>query len=54
MLARLFRYGRLSFHGAYINLVTGRTVSIPIDVEAWKRLTAPNRHAPRTRVETNH
>ena len=24
MLARLFRYGRLSYHGGFINLATGR------------------------------
>lgn len=37
MLARLFRYGRLTFHGGFINLATGRASSIPIDVNAWKR-----------------
>jgi PRTRC genetic system ThiF family protein len=30
MLARLFRYGRLSYHGAFINLATGRMSSLPI------------------------
>jgi PRTRC genetic system ThiF family protein len=32
MLARLFRYGRLSYHGAFINLLTGRTAAIPVRV----------------------
>lgn len=54
MLARLFRYGRLAFHGAYINLATGRTVSIPIDVKAWKRLAASVRQPARKRVKSNH
>jgi PRTRC genetic system ThiF family protein len=30
MLARLFRYGRLSYQGAFVNLQTGRTAPIPI------------------------
>lgn len=30
MLARLFRYGRLSYHGVFINLTTGRMASLPI------------------------
>ena len=28
MLARLFRYGRLSYHGGFVNLRTGRTTSL--------------------------
>ena len=31
MLARLFRYGRLSFHGGFVNLQTGRTAPIPVN-----------------------
>jgi PRTRC genetic system ThiF family protein len=30
MLARLFRYGRLSHHGGFINLATGRMVCLPV------------------------
>jgi PRTRC genetic system ThiF family protein len=30
MLARLFRYGRLSHHGGFINLATGRMVSLSV------------------------
>ena len=30
MLARLFRYGRLKYHGGFVNLVTGRVSSLPI------------------------
>jgi PRTRC genetic system ThiF family protein len=30
MLARLFRYGRLSYHGAFINLTPGRMAPLPI------------------------
>jgi PRTRC genetic system ThiF family protein len=32
MLARLFRYGRLPYHGAFINLSTGRTAAFPVRV----------------------
>ena len=38
MLARLFRYGRLPYHGAFVNLRTGRTSSIPVDPEVWERM----------------
>lgn len=38
MLARLFRYGRLSYHGGFVNLQTGRTAPIPIDPIGWKRM----------------
>jgi PRTRC genetic system ThiF family protein len=38
MLARLFRYGRLSYHGGFLSLVTGRMSSLPVDPTAWQRL----------------
>jgi len=38
MLARLFRYGRLLYHGGFVNLRTGRTTSLPVDPVAWKRM----------------
>ena len=40
MLARLFRYGRLSYHGGFVNLRTGRTTSLPVDPVLWKRMRA--------------
>lgn len=30
MLARVFRYGRLSYHGGFINLSTARMASLPV------------------------
>jgi PRTRC genetic system ThiF family protein len=30
MLARLFRYGRLTYHGGFVNLATARVVPLPI------------------------
>ena len=40
MLARLFRYGRLSYHGGFVNLRTGRTTSLPVDPVLWQRMRA--------------
>jgi hypothetical protein len=38
MLARLFRYGRLNYHGSFVNLRNGRTVPIPVDPRVWARM----------------
>ncbi|MFZ1139511.1 MAG: hypothetical protein WAN76_10055, partial [Candidatus Sulfotelmatobacter sp.] len=38
MLARLFRYGRLSYHGGFVNLRTGRTVPLRVDPFVWQRM----------------
>src|SRR5229473_2324801 len=42
MLARLFRYGRLSYHGSFINLVSGRSSSLPVDQTVWQRIVEQN------------
>jgi PRTRC genetic system ThiF family protein len=38
LLARLFRYGRLSNHGGFINLSTGRMSPLPVNRAAWQRI----------------
>ena len=38
MLARLFRYGKLSYHGGFVNLRNGRTVALPVDPAVWARM----------------
>jgi PRTRC genetic system ThiF family protein len=38
MLARLLRYGRLSYHGGFVNLRTGRTTALPVDPVVWERM----------------
>jgi PRTRC genetic system ThiF family protein len=38
MLARLFRYGRLSYHGGFTNLRTGGSTPLPVDPVVWRRL----------------
>jgi len=37
MLAQLFRYGRLTYHGGFFNARTGQMSSLPIDPDVWKR-----------------
>jgi len=38
LLARLFRYGTLCYHGGFINLSTGIGSRLPIDTSVWRRL----------------
>lgn len=37
LLWLLFRYGRTSWCGAFVNLKTGRMAPLPVDPEAWAR-----------------
>jgi PRTRC genetic system ThiF family protein len=39
MLARFFRRGKLTYHGGFVNLNTGRVSPLPIDPGTWKRLS---------------
>jgi PRTRC genetic system ThiF family protein len=38
MLARLFRYGTLTHHGAFYNASTGRTSVLGVDPDLWKKM----------------
>jgi len=38
LLVRLFRYGEISYHGGFINLATGVTSVLRIDLRSWKRI----------------
>ena len=38
LLARLFRYGTVCYHGGFISLVTGIGSRLPIDTTMWRRL----------------
>jgi PRTRC genetic system ThiF family protein len=40
MLAQLFRYGRLTYHGAFVNVRNGRTTCLPVDPILWRRMRA--------------
>jgi len=37
LLWQIFRFGRISWHGAFVNLATGRTSPLAIDPAAWAR-----------------
>jgi hypothetical protein len=38
MLARLLRYGRLSYHGGFFNAGSGFTSALPVDPDLWRRV----------------
>ena len=44
LLARLFRYGEISFHGGFINLASGVTSVLRIDPQCWERTRRLNKH----------
>ena len=44
LLARLFRYGEISYHGGFINLASEVTSVLRIDPECWKRTRRLNKH----------
>lgn len=37
LLWQIFRVGRLTWHGAFVDLESGRTTPLPVDPKAWKR-----------------
>ncbi len=41
ILWTLFRFGRLTWHGAFVNLRTGRVQPLAVDPQAWERFRAP-------------
>ena len=44
LLARLFRYGEISYHGGFISLATGVTSVLMIDPQCWKRTRRLSTH----------
>jgi sulfur-carrier protein adenylyltransferase/sulfurtransferase len=48
LLARLFRYGTLCYHGGFINLLTGIGSRLPIDASMWRRLRRHSKSERRT------
>jgi PRTRC genetic system ThiF family protein len=53
LLARLFRYGEISYHGGFINVATGAISVLRIDPQCWKRTRRLNKRItqPRQRQE---
>jgi hypothetical protein len=43
MLARLFRYGKLHYHGAFFNAETGRMSALPVNPQMWTKVRRRNR-----------
>jgi PRTRC genetic system ThiF family protein len=42
LLARLFRYGEISYHGGFVSLTTGATSVLRVTPECWKRIRRMN------------
>ena len=38
LLARLFRHGKISYHGGFINLATGQVSPLPVNPTVWDRM----------------
>lgn len=38
ILWRLFRHGRIAWHGAFVNQATGRVNPLPVDPQTWARM----------------
>ena len=38
LLARLFRYGRIGYHGGFVNLATGQVSPLPVNPAVWNRM----------------
>ena len=46
LIARLFRYGEISYHGGFINMATGVTSVLRIDPNYWKWTRRQSKHQP--------
>ncbi len=38
LLARLFRYGQISYHGGFVDIATSRSVPLAVDPLLWRRV----------------
>ena len=38
LLARLFRYGKINYHGGFFNLQSGCAARLPVDPDLWRRI----------------
>ena len=52
MLARLFRYGKLSHHGGFFNAQSGQMSALPVDPQLWSKTKRRSRFA-QTRFKMN-
>lgn len=44
LLWQIFRYGRTTWHGSFINATSGRIAPLPVDPQAWARLGYTPKH----------
>jgi len=44
LLARLFRYGEIPYHGGFVGVAYGRAAPLPPDPDCWRRLRMGRRH----------
>jgi PRTRC genetic system ThiF family protein len=49
LLAHLFRYGEISYHGGFVNLAAGTTSVLRIDPLCWKRTRRVSKHNSQSR-----
>ena len=53
LLARLFRYGTISYHGGFVSLASGTCAPLRIDPKTWKRIQDRQKaEAARGRIST--
>jgi PRTRC genetic system ThiF family protein len=45
MLAQLFRYGKLTHHGAFFNAKTGQMSALPVDPDLWTKTRRRSRNS---------
>jgi PRTRC genetic system ThiF family protein len=50
LLARLFRYGEISYHGAFVDVATSRAVPLAIDPTEWRQLRKRGQQDARRRL----
>jgi PRTRC genetic system ThiF family protein len=52
LLARLFRHGRISYHGGFLNLATGQVSPLPVNPTIWTRMRkSAEKERPRLKSE---
>ena len=44
LLARLFRYGEITYHSGFINLALGATSVLRFDPQWWQQIRRVNKH----------
>ncbi|HXJ96337.1 MAG TPA: PRTRC system ThiF family protein [Terriglobia bacterium] len=47
LLARLFRYGEINYHGAFVDVASSRAVPLPVDPLLWRQVRKRGRQSAR-------